>query len=276
MPSNTTPETEETSPMTQAPAVVQGGAVALAAETDDLLAQAAGMGTQDMTQQDRVIPFLRMIQSLSPQRTRGKPEYIPGVEEGDIFNTVTGKIFKGEAGALVVPVTYQRRYTEWWPRGGEKKGLVKDWGTDASALEGSHRNERGKDITPDGTEITVSGDYFAFLLDEASGTWEPVLISMSGTQMKKARQWNTRLSNARVQAKGQLIAAPLFYHAWRMTAVPESNDDGAWMGWKIEVEKPIFEYPFGAALFKEAMSLNKKVAAGEVKTAAPGDEEIPF
>jgi hypothetical protein len=55
----------------------------------------------------------------------------------------------------------------------------------------------------------------------------------SREQQRKARQWNTRLTSLRVPVKGQMIQPPLFYMVWHLTTVPESNDKGAWMGWKM-------------------------------------------
>jgi hypothetical protein len=37
--------------------------------------------------------------------------------KGDIYNTVTGDVFKGKEGLKVIPCAYQRRFIEWSPRG---------------------------------------------------------------------------------------------------------------------------------------------------------------
>ena len=50
----------------------------------------AGAGQEDITAADVSIPFLRILQQMSPQCVRSKGEYIEGAQSGQIFNTVTG------------------------------------------------------------------------------------------------------------------------------------------------------------------------------------------
>ena len=42
---------------------------------------------------------------------------LENAKAGDIYNTVTGDIFKGKEGVKVIPCAYQRRLIEWAPRG---------------------------------------------------------------------------------------------------------------------------------------------------------------
>jgi hypothetical protein len=291
-------KTAETPAETTEVAVVsqpENKSVVPASLEDEFLA-AAGMGAEGINKEDTLVPFLRVIQSLSPQRTRGKAEFIPGIEEGDILETATGDFYKSGDGVFVVPIHYMRRHTEWWPRdSSEGKGLVADYGSDPSCLEKTTKDSRGNNVTSQGTIISVTGDYFCFLVNRDAGTWVPVVVSMGGTQLRKARAWNTRLTTLRVPVRGNLVQPPLFYMLWHLTTVPESNDKGAWMGWKIDSVRPIMEEPYGVDLFREALAFSKKVASGEVKAqvedpeagggaAAAGggggagvpDDEVPF
>ena len=49
-------------------------------------------GSEDVTIDDLTIPRVDIIQDLSPQHKKNKPEYIEGAEVGMLFNTVTGKL----------------------------------------------------------------------------------------------------------------------------------------------------------------------------------------
>src|SRR5437899_832431 len=69
-------------------------------ELEQLFQAEAGAGLEDMTQQDRVTPFIALIQALSPQVDKNKPQYIEEAEQGDIFNTVTGEVYKTDEGGI--------------------------------------------------------------------------------------------------------------------------------------------------------------------------------
>jgi hypothetical protein len=45
------------------------------------------------------IPFVRVLQALSPQLNKKKSEFIEGAAQGDLFNTVTGQHWAGGRGA---------------------------------------------------------------------------------------------------------------------------------------------------------------------------------
>ena len=84
----------------------------------DLIMSNAGKGLENITSEDITIPRLAVIQSNSPQRKKKDEKYIEGAEEGDIFNTVTGEIYKEPL--TVIPCAYRKSYVEWIPR--EKGG----------------------------------------------------------------------------------------------------------------------------------------------------------
>ena len=44
------------------------------------------------------IPFIRLLQPMSPQLNKNKPEYIKGASVGDILNTVSGQFWEGQEG----------------------------------------------------------------------------------------------------------------------------------------------------------------------------------
>jgi hypothetical protein len=62
-------------------------------ELDKLLEEDSGAGLENFTTEDMQIPFIRILQALSPQLNKQDPLYIKGAEQGDIFNTVSGEIY---------------------------------------------------------------------------------------------------------------------------------------------------------------------------------------
>ena len=53
-------------------------------------------GFEDTKQTDVLIPRLALAQALSPQVTDGDPNRIEGLKVGDLFNSVTGRIYGRE------------------------------------------------------------------------------------------------------------------------------------------------------------------------------------
>ena len=72
------------------------------------------------------IPFVRILQALSPQLNKKKPEFIEGASSSDMYNTVTGQHWDGEEGLVVVPCYQTTKYLEFVPRdqGGGFKGEI--------------------------------------------------------------------------------------------------------------------------------------------------------
>ena len=102
-----------------------------------------GAGGEDASAQDMMIPYLTILQALSPQLNKQKGEFIQDAEQGEFFNSATNQTFSGEDGIMIIPVYYQRKYTEWVPRidGG---GLVGEHGPEI--LEQTTRSDIGKDV----------------------------------------------------------------------------------------------------------------------------------
>lgn len=280
-----------------------GKAVATVDETKDLVVASDeqfaeffedGELDNGFGREDIAIPFIRVLQSLSPQLKKNKPEYVEGANEGDFYNTVTGKVYPGDAGIYIIPVKYTRSYTEWRPRNDNGGGIVKDHGADPSVLETCHKDAKGKDITPDGNEVLTAGMYYVYLVDPETGEFEQGVMSLSGTQLKKARKLNSliaqlRVKNPRTGAMGKVAS---FYMCYHFTTVPESNSQGSWMGLKIVPHKPTFQLPNGMDIYRIAKDFREMIEAGRVKTqdvekagldaesgtggSSMPDEEIPF
>jgi hypothetical protein len=102
-----------------APAKKQENAVAA---YSDVFAAHAGDGLENVTASDLIIPRLAILQDLSPQVKKTKPEYIEGAQVGDICDVGTSELF--EPPLIFLPVHYVKQWLEWAPRA-SGKGLVK-------------------------------------------------------------------------------------------------------------------------------------------------------
>lgn len=251
-----------------------------AAFMDDVMAD-AGAGLEHVTTADQMIPFLRILQSNSPQAIKRNAAYVESAEPSMLINTATTRVYDGEKGCLVIPCTYQRRYTEWWPRDDDAKGaetgkgLVRDWGQDDSILAKTTKDKRNRDVTAQGTYISTDGTFYCLLVDEETGAHERVVVTMTSTQLKKSRRWNTIMSSFQIprpDGRGT-FTPPIFYRSYRLTTVPEGNDNGDWFGWAVAPGPLVPELPAGADLYNAAKAFREAVNAGLVKAAPAARED---
>lgn len=241
-------------------------------------AEDAGSGLENLRQDDLVIPRLKIIQSNSAQVKKTKGEYIAGAEAGDLCNQASGRLYKGDKGTLVIPVFYKREYIEWVPvdLGG---GIVANHGDDETIVE-QLEQVKGHWVTrnSDGevkTEVVVNGTYFLFIVDEETGAVTPAVLSLSGTQFKKARNWNYKMKEITIADKdGKPFNPASFYMAYRLQTIPESNDSGDWYGIRITAEKATVELNNGAEIYQKAREFKELIKSGKAK-AAEFDREAP-
>ena len=196
---------------------------------DDLLS--AGTGLEDMTSDDLAIPFIRVLQALSPQVNKRAPEHVEGAEVGMLHNTVTNAIYDGEKGVEIIPCSYTKRYLEWIPR--EKGGGLVTADHDPTILRNTTKNDQGIPVLENGNTIDETAQFFILLLDPNEGPQQCVL-SFSRSQLGVARKWNTILRMAKIQnSEGVFVSAPIFAYKYLLTTVELSNDKGSWFGFNV-------------------------------------------
>lgn len=223
-----------------------------------LMEQNQGIGLAKSTD-DYAIPFLSVLQDLSPQCKRQRSEYIEGALPGDIFNSVTGELWSGSP-VIVIPCYYEPAFIEWVPRedGG---GFIGKHPSDTPLRGEVTRDERGRDVLPNGHHLVATAQFYVLTIGD-EGLTDKAVIAMSSTQLKKSRQWNTLIGRPIKLGPGMIIRFPNIYtRTFELTSKPESNDKGDWYGWNIK-ELGVVDDPL---LYQEAEAFHKAVAAGEEK-----------
>lgn len=227
--------------------------------------QSSVTGFENVQREDLGIPFLMIIQSLSPQIKKTDPDYelkkIENAEEGDIINTVANVVVCGLGDAMsFIPCSYQRLYPEWRPNRG---GLVRIH-TNASILNECNRNDRNQDILPNGNMISTTAYVYGIMLDE--GERVPCIIGLTSTQLKKAKMWlNMIMSLKMARPDGSKFTPPMFSHIYKLSTIPESNEKGSWYGWKIEVGEVLKD----PVLIAKSMDFAKRAGTIQRQLAAP-------
>jgi len=232
------------------------------ADVLDVFAGYEGEGL-DYDTSELQIPFIRLIQALSPQIKKTDPAFISGASMGDIFNTVTGEHWAGEDGITVVPCYQETKYLKFKPReqGGGFMGELRKDDPDISRTTRSG----AKEILPDGNELVKSDQHYVIVADE-DGAPSFGIVDMKSSGLKVSRRWKTQIKMLTVKhpKTGKLVSPPLFGTKWKLSVVEESNDQGSWYNWTINNAGFVEDKD----LLEAAMNCRKSIQDGEAKAVA--------
>ena len=230
---------------------------ALAVMAADFAAD-AGLGMEGADKSSFAIPFLSILQGLSPQL-----ETVDGAKPGLFINSITNEVFKE---VLVIPCAFQRRFLRWAPRseGGGYKGEYNPVDIETGKIAGVQTNAEGR-LMIENDELKDTRNHFVLMQTE-SGAWTGALLSLSSTQIKKSKRWMSLILGIEMRnAQGKPFNPPSFSHVYKLSAVKEENSKGSW--WGLQVEK--VESVGDAELYAKAKAFHNSVSAGEVEVAPP-------
>ena len=223
----------------------------------------AKAGLEGVSQEDLATPRLKILQKMSPDL-----DTVEGAKAGMILDTVNNKLYDGNKGILLLPVAYQRQYTEWQDRGQGTGAPVSVYDANSDILSKTVRDDQKKDRLPNGNYVETAGNHFVIVVeDEKNGIGQPALITLKSTQLKKSRKWNSMMLNIKIQGSNGPFTPPMYSHLYRLTTIKEGNDFGDWFGINIEKERMLEN----RTLFNTAKEFADSVTKGE-KIVVP--EEI--
>ena len=232
----------------------------------------AGAGSQNITQEDLALPFLKVLGQLSPEVNKQNAKFISGAEPGMIVNSVTKEIYDGKKGIEVVPVHYERQYVEWQDRGATSTGApVAIHKADSDIINTTTRDKNWKDRLPNGNYLENTANHFVILLGDTPST---ALISMRATQLKVSKTWNSLMLGLKMQGKNGLFTPPTYSHIYNLKTVQMSNDKGTWFGWAVSKVGPVSN----KGVYEIAKAFAEKNSKGLVNVKHGSDEskDVPF
>ena len=239
------------------------------ADPASMFAEDAGAGMEGAGAESFAIPFLMILQKMSPQVDEASGVAIEGAKAGMLFENITRNLVDGKEGVIIIPCAYRRVFLHW----SESKGfqgelLPEDVSRKRQAGEIIERGNKlyvpDKDGNVDPEEadrIADTRNHYVLVVDSKTGAWSQALISLSSTQIKKSRALMTALASVKVESGVQLITPPTFANLVKVTTVPESNDKGAWHGWHFALDGFVDQ----ADLYAAAKQFHKTVIEGQVK-----------
>ena len=250
--------------MTKPIVVAEQGTGELAVFDPPMFEADAGKGVENMGQEDLALPFLKVLSGNDPILDENET-----ARKGDIYNTVTGVVYKGKDGIRVVPCAYQRRFIQWAPRGMGSGAPTAIYTPTDARPKTARSSEDNKDYVADGSGeyIEETHQHFVIVVGD-EGMFQTALIAMKSTQLKKSRKWNSMMaSRSMIGSKGP-FTPPRFSHIYHLKTIQEENSKGSWHGWEMSVEGPIQD----VLLYQRAKSFADSITAGDVVVKHTDDE----
>ena len=191
----------------------------LPTELLDEITASAGVGTV-FDSSEMQIPFIRIIQAMSPKRTKKDDAYIEGSGQGDAFNTVTHEFWGGDDGLIVVPCYQETKFLEFIDRdsGGGFVGEIEPSHPDIQKAT----RDGAKEILPNGNQLVKSDQHYCLVIGDG-GIIQPAIVDMKSSQLKVSRRWKTQIAMQKIRhPKTNALLTPAVYATmWKLTTIQE-------------------------------------------------------
>ena len=214
----------------------------------------AHAGFENVKTTSLALPILKLLQNGSGEAQKRNQNYVEGAEPGMFLNTVTKKTYEGATGIEVIPCHYKLEYQEWADFGTGSGRPENIYSADSDILSKT-KNEMGKDRLDNGNYILTVGQHYVLIID--GNSTENALISMSSSQGKISRKWNSMMMSITLDGKNGPYTAPSFSHKYRLTSVLNSGKGNQWYGYNVTKVGPVEE----PALYERAKKFYTSLAS---------------
>ena len=214
----------------------------------------AHAGFENVKTTSLALPILKLLQNGSGEAQKRNQNYVEGAEPGMFLNTVTKKLYDGAKGIEVIPCHYKLEYQEWadFGTGSGRPENIYDANSD---ILSKTKNEMGKDRLDNGNYILTVGQHYVLIRD--GNSTENALISMSSSQGKVSRKWNSMMMSITLDGKNGPYTPPSFSHKYRLTSVLNSGKGNQWYGFNVTKVGPVEE----PALYERAKKFYTSLAS---------------
>ena len=214
----------------------------------------AAHGFENVKTTSLALPILKLLQNASGAAQKRKQNYVDGAEPGMFLNTVTKKLYDGAKGIEVIPCHYKLEYQEWADYGTGSNRPENIYPEDSDILSKTTKDGSGKDRLENGNYILTVGQHFVLLVGD-DGT-EQAFVSMSSSQGKVCRKWNSMMMSISLDGKNGSYTPPSFSHSYKLTTVLNSGKGNQWYGYNVVKEGPVKD----AALYERAKKFYTSLA----------------
>jgi len=224
-------------------------------------------GLENATRDDLILPRLSICQSLTPQRKPQNPLYIKGLEEGQLFNTVTGEVYGGSVELIPLVFTKSRIYFRDMKEGGgilcqSFNGI--DGGSISPTCDACPNSKFSGDQAPACSDFK---NFVSFVLP----TRHLLVVSFKSTAIKAAKAWLTRM---------QMFNKPSYAGIYEISTQPGETKKGDFFAPVIKFKRFVSQEEYAFATREYAALKGKNIKTDEAieheREAGDDTEDIPF
>ena len=197
----------------------------------------AAAGFENVKTTSLALPILKLLQNGSGEAQRRNQNYVEGAEPGMFLNTVTKKLYDGAKGIEVIPCHYKLEYQEWADFGTGSNRPENIYADDSDILSKTTKDSSGKDRLDNGHYIQTTGHHYVLIVSDDSV--EQALISMSSSQGKISRGWNSMMLSITFEGKNGPYNPSSFSHSYKLTSVLNSGKGNQWYGYNVAKIGPV-------------------------------------
>jgi hypothetical protein len=191
----------------------------------------AGAGLQNIKSESVALPILKLLQNGSGEAKKLNPNYMPGAEPGMFLNTVTKKLYDGTKGVNVIPCHYKLEYQEWSDFGTGQGRPENIYANGSDILTKTTPDQMGKDRLQNGNYILTVGQHYVLIVDGDSV--ETALISMSASQGKVSRKWNSMMLSITLSGANGPYTPASYSHMYKLNSILNSGKGNQWYGFAV-------------------------------------------
>jgi len=200
----------------------------------------AAAGFENVKTVSLALPILKLLQNGSGEAQKRNQNYVVGAEPGMFLNIVTKKLYNGAEGINVIPCHYKLEYQEWADFGTGSNRPENIYSADSDILSKTTKDGSGKDRLENGHYILTVGQHYVLIVSKDSV--EQALISMSSSQGKISRGWNSMMLSITFDGKNGPYNPSSFSHSYKLSSVLNSGKGNKWYGYNVvqvgKVEDP--------------------------------------
>lgn len=231
----------------------------------------AGQGFETADKEAYAIPFLQVLQKTSPMCDPDDAAYVEGARPGMILNTVTGELFDGKEGLIIIPCAFRRSFIRWGGREGSDPGFKGEFTpeeVDEMIKSGEIQKVENMMLVPDenGKVHEKKSDRFVdtrahyVVVVAPDGSTCCAIMPLSSTQIKASKALMMALSQKKIDTPSGKATPPTYANMVKVNTIGQSNAKGSWSGIKFTLDGLVTDKD----LFFMAKDFYNQVNSGEV------------
>lgn len=228
----------------------------------------AGQNIDHVEAEDLAFPRIKILQATSKEIKKSHELYVEEAEEGDMLNTLTSKVIKGDEGFLFIPAKRTISYLEW----SSDFQLIANYGDDPTVYNDCMINEKGEHIAENGNEVVKNYNVFGYLIDIENKNYEIAIIPMSKSKMRVMKKWNTLIMGLCDKKTSKQL--PSYAGVYRIKTIPQTYKNNSWFNYDIKfMNYTLAISDIGEKIYNKCRELFESMTAGKIKPKVNYEKE---